>query len=63
MSVKLTRRALVSTLPLLGLVACGGSTETTAGASAAESGEAAAGVRTDAGYQLNAVAAAQAVGL
>ncbi|SLE79577.1 protein-disulfide isomerase [Mycobacteroides abscessus subsp. bolletii] len=55
MPVKLTRRALVSTLPLMGLVACSGSTETAGGASAATSGEAAAGVRTDAGYQLNAV--------
>ena len=55
MSVKLTRRALVITLPLLGLVACGGSTESTSGVSAATSGESAAGVRTDAGYQLNAV--------
>lgn len=55
MSAKLNRRALMSTLPLLGLVACGSSTETAGGASAAASGEAVAGVRTDAGYQLNAV--------
>ncbi|MBF0808719.1 disulfide bond formation protein DsbA [Rothia nasimurium] len=55
MSVKLTRRALVSLLPVVGLVACGGSSETAGSASAAASGEAAAGVRTDAGYQLNAV--------
>ena len=55
MSVKLTRRALVSALPLLGLVACGGSSETAGSASAAASEEGAAGVRTDAGYQLNAV--------
>ncbi|MGV3016217.1 DsbA family protein [Rothia sp. 88186D007BW] len=60
MSMKMTRRTLVSLLPVAGLVACGTSKENAGDASATASAStttspAATGVRTDEGYQLNSV--------